>query len=282
MYPIEKMCEVLQVSRSCYYRWYSTGISSREVENRKFTTLIKQVFEESKKTYGSPRITAELKKQGYVISKPRVAKLMRLNGIRSKVKRKYKVTTDSNHSYAISENHLNRNFKPTALNKVWVSDITYVRTAQGWLYLTTIIDLFDRQVIGWSLSKSLLTKETIIPAWKMALSKRKIDSPLIFHSDRGVQYASTLFRNHIKTNNLITQSMSRKGNCWDNAVAESFFKTLKAELIYHDKYVSIFQAKSAIFEYIETWYNRKRLHSTLGYKTPIEIEQLFNQLKNVA
>jgi putative transposase len=282
MYPIEKMCKVLQVSRSCYYRWNSEGVSSREVENSKFTILIKQVFEESKKTYGSPRITAELKKQGYVISKPRVAKLMRLNGIRSKVKRKYKVTTDSNHSYAISKNHLNRNFKPTALNKVWVSDITYVRTAQGWLYLTTIIDLFDRQVIGWSLSQSLFTKETIIPAWKMALSKRKIDSPLIFHSDRGVQYASTLFRNYIKTNKLIIQSMSRKGNCWDNAVAESFFKTLKSELIYHDKYQSILQAKTAIFEYIETWYNRKRLHSTLGYKTPIEIEQLFNQLKNVA
>lgn len=233
------------------------------------------MFEESNKTYGSPRITAELKKQGYVISKPRVAKLMRLNGIRSKVKRKYKVTTDSNHSYAISDNHLNRNFSPTALNEVWVSDITYVRTAQGWLFLTTFVDLYDRQVIGWSLSHSLLTKETIIPAWKMALSKRKIDAPLIFLSDRGVQYASTLFRNHIKANDLIIQSMSRKGNCWDNAVAENFFKTLKTELIYHDRYESILQAKSAIFEYIEIWYNRKRcLVLKYGYKLKVKLSYI--------
>lgn len=276
------MCKVLKVSRSCYYRWYSGGISNRELENKMYTILIKQIFNNSKQRYGSPRITAELRNKGYVISKPRVAKLMRLNGLRSKVKRKYKITTNSNHSYLISKNYLNREFKPDSLNKVWVSDITYVRTAQGWLYLTAIIDLYDRQVIGWSLSKSLSTKDTIIPAWRMALSKRRIEKPLIFHSDRGVQYASNLFRNHIKSNTLIKQSMSRKGNCWDNAVAESFFKTLKSELIYHERYESILQAKSSIFEYIETWYNRKRLHSALGYKTPIEKEQEFNQLKNVA
>jgi len=276
------MCKVLKVSRSCYYRWYSGGISNRELENKMFSILIKQIFNESKHRYGSPRIAAELRNKGYVISKPRVAKLMRLNGLRSKVKRKYKITTDSNHSYSISRNYLNREFKPDSLNEVWVSDITYVRTAQGWLYLTAIIDLYDRQVIGWSLSKSLFTKDTIIPAWRMALSKRRIEKPLIFHSDRGVQYASNLFRNHIKSNILIKQSMSRKGNCWDNAVAESFFKTLKSELIYHERYESILQAKSSIFEYIETWYNRKRLHSALGYKNPVEMEEEFNQLKNVA
>jgi len=276
------MCKVLKVSRSCYYRWYSGGVSIRELENKMFSILIKQIFNESKQRYGSPRITAELRNKGYIISKLRVAKLMRLNGLRSKVKRKYKITTDSNHSYSISKNHLNREFTPDSLNEVWVSDITYVRTAQGWLYFTAIIDLYDRQVIGWSLSKSLSTKDTILPAWRMALSKRKIEKPLIFHSDRGVQYASNLFRSHIKSNTLIKQSMSRKGNCWDNAVAESFFKTLKSELIYHEKYESILQAKSSIFEYIETWYNRKRLHSALGYKTPVEMEEEFNKLKYVA
>ena len=276
------MCKVLKVSRSCYYRWYSGGISKRALENKNLTTVIKQVFDQSKQTYGSPRIAAELKKRGYGVSKPRVAKLMRINGWRSKVKRRYKITTNSKHLYSISANYLGRNFKPTALNKVWVSDITYIRTGEGWLYLTTIIDLFDRQVIGWSLSKSLFTDQTIIPAWKMALLKRTINQPLIFHSDRGVQYASKEFRKHLKANCLIIQSMSRKGNCWDNAVAESFFKTLKAELIYHDNYKTIQQARTAVFEYIETWYNRKRLHSALGYKTPVEIELEFNQINHAA
>lgn len=207
---------------------------------------------------------------------------MKLNYLRSKIKRKYRITTDSNHSFSISKNQLTRKFTPATLNEVWVSDITYVRTAQGWLYLTTIIDLYDRQVIGWALSSNLSTRRTILPAWRMALSKINITKSLIFHSDRGVQYANNLFRKHLKNNDLITQSMSRKGNCWDNAVAEPFFKTLKTELIHHKKYESVLQAKSSIFEYIETWYNRKRLHSSLGYKTPIEVEQEFNKLKYVA
>ena len=240
------------------------------------------MFQESKRTYGSPRITASLKRQGYLVSRPRVAKLMRKEGLRSKIKRRFRVTTNSNHGYSISENHLSRNFKPKTLNETWISDITYIKTGEGWLYLTTIIDLFDRQVIGWALSKSLFTNETIIPAWKMALSKRAIDKPLIFHSDRGVQYASKEFRKLLKTNCLIVQSMSRKGNCWDNAVAESFFKTLKSELIYHEEYKTIQQAKTAVFEYIETWYNTRRLHSSLGYKTPKEIELEFINIKQAA
>ncbi len=276
------MCKVLKASRSSYYRWFNGVVSKRKYENQKLVIQIKRVFEESKQTYGSPRITAELNKRGYPISKPRVAKLMKLNGLRSKIKKKYKVTTNSNHSYFISDNHLNRNFTPDSLNKVWVSDITYIKTAQGWLYLTTIIDLFDRQVIGWSLSNSLFTKQTIVPAWKMAIAKRKINKSLIFHSDRGIQYASKEFRNYIETNHWIIQSMSRKGNCWDNAIAESFFKTLKSELIYHDHYKTIEHAKLAVFEYIEVWYNKKRLHSALGYKTPIEVEQEYNNAKHVA
>ena len=281
-YSIERMCKVLKVSRSCYYRWYTGNISKRDFENHRLTQVIKQVFQESKRTYGSPRITASLKRQGYFVSRPRVAKLIRKEGLRSKVKKRYKVTTNSNHGYSISENHLSRNFKPKTLNETWVSDITYIKTIQGWMYLTTVIDLFDRQVIGWALSKSLFTSQTIIPAWKMALSKRTIDKPLIFHSDRGVQYASKDFRKLLKTNCLIVQSMSKKGNCWDNAVAESFFKTLKSELIYHEEYKTIEQAKTAVFEYIETWYNTRRLHSSLSYKTPKEIELEFMNIKQAA
>jgi transposase InsO family protein len=281
-YSVERMCRVLKVSRSCFYRWFSGSISKRSLENKKITTVIQKVFEDSRKTYGSPRIQASLNNLGYVVSRRRVSRLMQINGWKSKIKGKYKVTTNSKHAHFISDNHLNRNFKPDGLNRAWVSDITYIRTAEGWLYLTTIIDLFDRQVIGWSLSRTLFTNQTIIPAWKMALSKREITQPLIFHSDRGVQYASKEFRKHLKKNCLILQSMSRKGNCWDNAVSESFFKTLKTELIYHDHYKTIEQAKSAVFEYIETWYNRKRLHSALGYKTPAQIEQEFINMKNVA
>ena len=207
---------------------------------------------------------------------------MKANHWFSKHKKKVKVTTHSNHGYVVCKNLLNREFNPSKLNAVWVSDITYIPTHQGWLYFTTIIDLFDRQVIGWSLSKSLHVNQTIIPAWKMAVSKRNINMDLLFHSDRGIQYASKTFRTFIKSNPLVTQSMSRKGNCWDNSVAESFFKTLKVELIYDDDFKTIEQAKTAIFEYIEIWYNRKRLHSFLGYKTPYEVEQEFYQFNNVA
>jgi len=177
---------------------------------------------------------------------------------------------------------LDRDFGPSRLNQGWVSDITYIKTQKGRLYLTTIIDLYDRQVIGWSLSTGLHTNQTIVPAWKMALSKRKIVQPLLFHSDRGIQYASKEFRKLLRSSALIAKSMSRKANCWDNAVAESFFKTLKIELVYDSSFKTIEQAKTSIFEYIEIWYNRKRLHSSLGYKTPFEAEQEFYQIKNVA
>jgi transposase InsO family protein len=207
---------------------------------------------------------------------------MKENNWTSKHKKKFKATTDSNHKYPICRNLLNRDFNPDRLNQVWVSDITYIKTQKGWLYLTTIIDLYDRQVIGWSLSTGLHTNQTIVPAWKMAISKRKITQPLLFHSDRGIQYASKKFRKLLKANALITQSMSRKANCWDNAVAETFFKTLKIELVYDNKFETVEQAKTDIFEYIEIWYNRKWQHSSLGYKTPFEVEQEFYQFKNVA
>jgi putative transposase len=207
---------------------------------------------------------------------------MKQAGLTSKVKRKYRVTTDSNHSYPIVQNHLNRNFTPSAPNQSWVSDITYIRTKQGWLYLTILLDLFNRKVIGWALGNTMKTSDTIIPAWKMAIANNPITSELTFHSDRGVQYASNEFRMLINSNPLIKQSMSRKANCSDNAVAESFFKTLKVECVYHQKYNTVQEAGLSVFEYIETWYNSRRLHSSLGYLTPTEFDDKYYQLKNVA
>ncbi len=276
------MCKVLRVSKSGYYYWLGSGISKRAKENQILTEKIEKVFEESRHTYGSPRIHARLIQHGVKVSQRRVAKLMKLAGIKSKVKKKYKATTDSDHHYPISDNLLDRNFTPNAPNKAWVSDITYIRTSQGWLYLTTIMDLFDRQIIGWALSKTMKVMDTIVPAWLMATAKRPIASELIFHSDRGVQYASTKFRKVLEANKLIKQSMSRRANCWDNAVAEAFFKTLKTELVYHHRFDTRNQAEIAVFEYIETWYNRKRIHSSLGYLTPIQMELNFYQNKNSA
>ncbi|MCL4160430.1 UNVERIFIED_CONTAM: hypothetical protein GTU68_039695 [Idotea baltica] len=276
------MCRVLAVSRSGYYRWTKNGLSNRAKENITLTYMIKEIFEDSKKTYGSPRIREQLNRNGFTVSQRRVAKLMRKSNLYCRRNKKFRVTTSSNHAHPISPNLLKQDFKVERINQVWVSDITYVHTGEGWLYLTIILDLFDRQIIGWNLSKRLKTTDTIIPAWNMATDKRQITKDLIFHSDRGVQYAAHKFRNLIKSNKLITQSMSRKANCWDNAVAESFFKTLKVECVYQEIYKTRKEAELSIFEYIEIWYNRKRLHSGLNYLTPIEYENQYNQLINVA
>lgn len=191
-------------------------------------------------------------------------------GMKSIISKRYRVsTTDSNHNLPVAQNHLNRKFKVKSAAKVWVSDITYIRTNQGWLYLTIIMDLYDRKIIGWALSKTMSTLDTVIAAWNMALTNRSINSQLIFHSDRGSQYASNEFRK-VLIGKPVKQSMSRKGNCWDNAVAENFFKIIKSELIYHKRYISQQQARIEVFEFIEIWYNRKRRHSYLGYKTPEE------------
>jgi len=282
MFSIERMCKFLKVSRSSYYRWLNHGPSKRAVEHSLFTELIEKEFDLSNATYGSTRIVEKLRRKNYCISRRRVAKIMRENNWVSKYKKKFKATTDTEHNYPVCRNLLDQNFTANRLNQIWVSDITYIKTNKGWLYLTTIIYIYDRQVIGWSLSTRLYTNQTIIPTWKMAISKRKISKSLLFHSDRGIQYASKEFRKLLKPNVLVTQSMSRKANCWDNAVAESFFKTLKVELVYDNEFKSIEQAKSKIFEWIEVWYNKKRLHSSLGYKTPYEMEQEFYQKINHA
>jgi transposase InsO family protein len=270
MYAVEKMCNVLGVSRGGYYDWLNRKPSRRSLKNQEIVSEIKIIHKKSKQRYGSPKITQELIDKGYQVSQPRVARLMKKQGIKSMIRKKYRVaTTDSNHQHSISENHLNREFTRQKPSEAWVSDITYIPTNQGWLYLTIIMDLFDRKIIGWSLSNNMTTEDTVMKAWKMAVKNRQVTKNMIFHSDRGVQYASESFRNTIKSYKVM-QSMSRKGNCWDNAVAENFFKILKEELIYHCTYNNHFQAKVDIFQFIEIWYNRHRKHAFLGYKTPVE------------
>ena len=282
IFPVEKMCKVLQISRSAYYSWCTLKPSKRAERTTALVKEIRVVYNHSKGTYGSPRIAKELNSKGILTSAKHVAKLMQREGIQSKIRKKYTIsTTNSSHKYPVAENLLARNFQVAALATVWVSDITYIPTHQGWLYLTIVLDLADRKVIGWALSDGLKTSDTIIPAWEMAIKNRPIHQALLFHSDRGVQYASEEFFFHRKKNKYVTQSMSRKGNCWDNAVAESFFKTLKVECVYHHKFSTKAQAELTVFEYIETWYNRNRRHSALNGLTILEFEKLI-KTKQVA
>lgn len=281
IFPIEKMCKVLQVSPSGYYRWKKKVISIRLQRINGIKEKITAIYFDTKQRYGSPRMTLELQSLGYQISRVTVAKYMKQMGIRSRLSKKFKVTTDSKHNYLTVDNILNRQFNPKAPSKVWVSDITYIHTKEGFVYLTTVIDLFDRKVIGWSLNDTMSTENTILKAWRMATRNRNVKQGLIFHSDRGVQYANNKFANVLNSYDMITRSMSRKGNCWDNAVAESFFKSLKAELIYGNKLISKEEMKLEIFEYIEIWYNKKRRHSALNYQNIDEFNNQFNY-KNVA
>lgn len=281
LFPIEKMCKVLQVSTSGYYKWKSKPISNRILTKNEIMQKITSIYFASKQRYGSPRITIELNALGYKISRITVAKYMKELGLRSKLSKKFKVTTDSKHNYLVVENILDRGFAVDQPSKVWVSDITYIQTKEGFLYLTTIIDLYDRKIIGWSLSNGMNTEETTLAAWKMAIRNRNVQKELIFHSDRGVQYANKKFANIIESYGVI-RSMSRKGNCWDNAVAESFFKSLKTELIYGNKLITKDQMELEIFEYIEIWYNKKRRHGALNYKTIEEFNNQNNIYKNVA
>lgn len=271
VFGIEKMCRVLRLSRSGYYAWVDRPESNRSRENQLYLSLIRKSHALSQGIYGSPRITDDLHDWGYQVSRARVARLMQANGIRSKIKCKFKVTTHSDHKLPISPNLLGQKFHSSAPNRILVSDITYIRTAEGWLYLTTIMDLFQRKIVGWSMSRTMAARDTTIAAMKQYLRIYKPAHGLIFHSDRGSQYASAKFRVLLNKYKVI-QSMSGKGNCYDNAVAESFFKTLKTELVYHQRYWTRAQARSSIFEYIETFYNRIRKHSALGYLSPVQYE----------
>lgn len=273
LFPISKMSQVFGVSRSGYYRWLSAPPSPRAQENARLTRRIKDIWEGSGKTYGAPRIHQQLAGEGEQASRPRVARLMARAGIQSQLRPKWTSTTDSEHSLPVAPNVLNRQFFPDRLGQAWVSDITFIPSAGGWLYLTAVMDLADRQVLGWALSEGLKAGQTSIPAFQAACHRRPPGQGLLFHSDRGVQYACSEFRKRLRAYPTLTQSMSRKGNCWDNAPAESFFKTLKAELN-TDAFIHYRQARAAIFEFIEIWYNRRRMHSALDYQTPAQAEQL--------
>jgi len=265
------MCRVFEVSRSGYYQWVSRKPSRRQLDNQSLDAQIRQIHESSRGCYGSPKITRELRSRGRRVGKNRVARRMRQAGLRSKVRRKYRVTTNSKHRFPVAPNLLERKFSADAPDQVWVSDISYLATRSGWLYLTVIIDLFSRLVVGWALSSSL-SHEMVVAALKRAIRRRRPGKGLIFHSDRGVQYACTDFRKELAEHGFI-QSMSRKGDCWDNAVAESFFGIMKTELVYHERYTGHQDALRSVFEYIEAFYNRERIHSALGYLSPAEYEK---------
>ena len=247
----------------------------------KLKERIRVIFEQSKEIYGSYRIQKKLEREGLIYSRSYIALLMKEMGLKSILRKKYVVTTDSNHSFSIANNELNRDFTTLKLGEKWVSDITYIRVNDDWNYLTTIIDLADRKIVGWSLSEDMTTENTIMKTWVAARKNRTIIDGFIFHSDRGVQYASNKMTMLFSFNRKITQSMSRKGNCWDNAVAESFFKTIKHEWLNRFKFTSYQQLYNSI-EYYITWYNNERLHSSLGYLTPLEMEVKLRGFNKIA
>lgn len=270
-FPMRLMCRALGVSRSGYYAWRGRPVSRRSRENEELLEKIKSVHKKSKERYGSPRVHNQLLADGESCGRGRVARLMSANGICAKQKRKFVVTTDSKHDMPVAENILDREFSVEEPNKVWLSDITYIPTDEGWLYLAGVVDLCSRTAVGWSMGDSL-EKELVMDALKMAIGRRRPGAGLLHHSDRGSQYASEAYRTLLDDYGM-KMSMSRKGNCWDNAVMESFFGTLKRELIHHRRYRTRAEARKDIFEFIEVFYNRERLHSSLGYMSPLDYEK---------
>ena len=266
------MCKLIKVTRSGYYEWLTHPGCDRDKQDKELTCKIKTIFKEGRLNYGARSIKKALSRQGIVVSRRRISRLMSKAGLVCKTRYKFKVTTSSHHDKQVSPNLLNREFRVSAINCYWVGDITYVPTAEGWLYVATVIDLFSRKVIGWSMNSNMKA-DLVNNALLMAICQRKPSKGLIWHTDRGSQYCS---ESHIKLIEQygIIQSMSRKGNCWDNAVAESFFHTLKVELIHQQKFKSREEAKHAIFEYIEVFYNRTRMHSTIDYLSPVQFEKL--------
>jgi transposase InsO family protein len=266
-YELAEMCTVLDVSISGYRAWKRGGTPERKrLTDAQMLVLIRAIDAELKGSYGSPRMVMELRDRGFSAGKERVERLMRENGIRARHKRRYKVTTDSKHGLPVAENLLDRNFTPEAPNQVWTSDITYLWTNEGWLYLAIVLDLFNREVVGWSL-KPRMTADIVTDALTMAWFRRRPAPGLLHHSDRGSQYASQVFQTKLADYGM-TCSMSRKGNCWDNAPTESWFNSFKNERVHGHSFGTREEMKTMAFEYIEVFYNRKRLHSTLGYQSP--------------
>lgn len=271
-YPIGVLCDALGVSSSGYYAWRSRPESRRKADNRTLLDDIRRIHDCHRGRYGAPRIHAALRAEGRTVSRGRVERLMRRHGLRAQRPRAFRVcTTDSDHTLPVAPNLLDRNFTPERPNQAWVADITYVPTDEGWLYLAVVLDLFSRKVIGWAMRDHLRT-ELPLAALTMAIQRQRPAPGLVHHSDRGRQYASGDYRNALKHNGF-AQSMSRKGNCWDNAPMESFFGSLKSELAYGLRYPTREAAKRDLFAYIEGYYNRQRLHSALGYITPEQAER---------
>jgi putative transposase len=270
-YPVKSLCEVLKVSRSGYYQWRTVPNSVRARQEALMQERIAQIHRASRGTYGSPRVAAVLRKEGHSIGRHRVARLMRVTGLQGRQRRRYRVrTTDSNHDQPVAPNRLKVADRPTRIDEVWVSDITYVPTQEGWLYLAGVLDLYSRRLIGWAMGSGL---ETALPlaALLMALRHRRPPAGVVHHSDRGCQYASSVYRSALAANGCVA-SMSRRGNCYDNAAMEAFWSTLKHELVYRRDFRTRAEATTAIFDYIESFYNRVRLHSALGYQSPLDYE----------
>lgn len=267
------MCQVLDVSKSGYYHWRKREKSNQQLRREELTRQIKEVYINSRSIYGSPKITKKLNQKGINVSQKTVTQIMKAEGIRSKTVKKYKATTNSKHSLPIYPNLLNQKFQVDAPGKVWVGDITYIRTNEGWLYLATIMDLYLRRILGWHMSHRM-TKELVIVALKRAIGRQKPTEGLIHHSDRGSQYASHEYQGILREHNMFT-SMSRKGNCYDNACIESFHSIIKRELIHPKKYITRQQAVDEIIEYIESFYNYERIHSNNDFRSPLEKERAY-------
>jgi putative transposase len=271
-FPVKKMCHMLKVSQSGYYRWRKAPLSYLKIENEMLDARIEELFAEHKGMIGSPMLTADLNEDPKFskVSRNRVARHMKKMGLKCRTVKKFVVTTDSKHKEPVAPNLLDRQFKVPTPDTVWVTDITYLKVGRKWHYLTVFIDLFSRIVVGWDLSESL-ERYSAMRALNKAILRRRPNQGLMIHSDRGIQFASSDFRAILKRHRFI-QSMSRKGNCWDNAVAESFFHSIKTQMIHHCKYQNVAETEQALFNYIEVYYNRRRKHSTNGYKSPANYE----------
>jgi transposase InsO family protein len=273
-FSIAALCRVLEVSRQGYYAYTKRPLSARVTSDAALQEQIRKAFEQSGERYGSPRVLQQLRREGYKVSKRRVERGMRSMGLSGRKPRCwFTKTTQVDPANPTTPNVLNREFTAERPDERWVTDITYIWTDEGWYYMAAILDLFSRAVVGWALSVSLST-DLPMAAWRMAAKKRRPEAGLLHHSDRGCQYTSYEYRAALAAHG-VTVSMSRKGNCWDNAVAESFFATLKTELVHRRSWSSRLDLRAAVFEYIETFYNRRRLHSSLDYRTPFEVEDLY-------
>jgi transposase InsO family protein len=279
-FPVAVSCVVLGVSRAGFYAWRRRPPAARTMADQRLALEVAAIFAEKRQRYGSPRVQRELRDRGQRVGRMRVARVMRAHGLRARQPRRFRTTTDSQHALPVAPNVLVRRFTATAPNTAWVSDLTYLWTGEGWLYLVVILDLFSRRVIGWAVDDRM-TRQLALDALAMALTHRDPPRGLLFHSDRGSQYASADFSQQLAAHGIVA-SMSRRGDCWDNAVAESFFSTFKLELAYETAWLTRAEARPAIFEYLEVFYNGQRMHSALGYVSPIAFERQYEQQQRAA